>query len=72
MTSPEETDHLAALLQLSVAERQQAIDALLDSLGAEPAGPALLKRVRSSMDRRLRRQAGGKTPGWRGQGLSRR
>jgi hypothetical protein len=72
MPTPEDTDHLAPLLLLSVAERQQAIEALLDSLGAEPAGPALLKRVRSSMDRRLRRQAGGGKSGWGGQGLSRR
>jgi hypothetical protein len=70
---PDSPDPLAALLQLSVAERQHALETLLDSLGAEPQGPSLLKRARTAVDRRIRRlsSGGGSASGWR-TGMSRR
>ena len=73
MPTTEEPDPLATLLQLSVAERQHALEALLDSFAAEAQGPSLLKRARTAVDRRLRRLAGSdkSASGWRS-GLSRR
>lgn len=72
---PEGPDPLALLLAASVAERQAAIDALLDSLAAEPDGLRLLKRLRSALERRLRalsRLAPGRGPGPARAGLGRR
>jgi hypothetical protein len=73
MPTTEDPDPLALLLQLSVAERQHALEALLDSLAGEAQGRSLLKRARGAVDRRLRRLAGSDKPvtGWRS-GLSRR
>jgi putative addiction module component (TIGR02574 family) len=73
MPITEEPDPLDALLQLSVAEREQAIEALLDSLAAEPNAPSLLKHVRSAVERRLKRLSRGAKDGsgWRSS-LSRR
>ena len=59
---PHEPDPLSVLLAASVAERQAALEALLDSLAAEENGPHLLKKQRGLVDRRLRALAGRGVP----------
>ena len=56
MTEPS-PDPLDALLALSVAEREDAVSRLCETLGAEPDGVQRLRRLRSLVDRRLRAQA---------------
>ena len=63
MSLTQEPDPVADLLQLSVAEREQALERLLDSLSGEATGPSLLKRARSAVDRRLRRASRGERGG---------
>ena len=49
-------DPLSALLALSVAEREDAVARLCESLGAEPDGTHRLRRLRSLIDLKLRAQ----------------
>jgi len=60
---PSTPDPLAALLALSVAEREDAVTRLCESLAADADGLRRLKRLRSLMDRTLRDQARRATPG---------
>ena len=60
---PSTPDPLAALLALSVAEREDAVTRLCESLAADEDGLRRLKRLRSLMDRTLREQARRATPG---------
>jgi putative addiction module component (TIGR02574 family) len=49
-------DPLATLLTLSVAERVEAVERLAESLAAEAEGLRLLRKLRTTLDRRLRTQ----------------
>ncbi|HEX5011422.1 MAG TPA: hypothetical protein VFY71_13590 [Planctomycetota bacterium] len=55
--TPSDPDPLSALLALSVAEREDAVASLCESLGAEADGLHRLRRLRSLVDRKLRAQA---------------
>ena len=62
---PSNPDPLSALLALSVAEREDAVARLCDSLAAEPDGSHRLRRLRSLVDRKLRahtRRGGSERP----------
>ncbi|MBM3985594.1 MAG: hypothetical protein FJ296_07910 [Planctomycetes bacterium] len=60
---PIEPDPLSALLSASLAERQDAIEALLVSLAIEEDGLRLLRKQRGLLDRRLRALASRGSPG---------
>lgn len=60
---PHDPDPLSVLLTLSVAEREDAIQALLVSLAIEEDGLRQLKKQRGLLDRRIRALAAKGSPG---------